>query len=85
MKTVQAILLFGGLILFSTIAIQGTAHACGGDKEMKTSKNESTPKRETQSEAPKTASVKQDEVYGPPAPTAAELGAAVTLSQSGSR
>ena len=85
MKTVQAILLFGGLILFSTIAIQGTALACGGDKELKTSQNEPAETRQVQSEAPKTASVKQDEVYGPPAPTAADLGAAMKLSQSGAR
>lgn len=85
MKTIQAILVFGGMILFTTIAISGTAHACGGDKEVK--HNQTAPKdlkAQAETSEMKKVAVQKDEVYGPPAPST-DLGLAMKLSQSGSR
>jgi hypothetical protein len=82
MKMGRAILVFGG-ILFTVIALSGTAHACGGDKEAKVMQEE--PDRKVQSEAPasKKVATNETEVYGPPAPT--DLDLSPKLSQSGSR
>jgi hypothetical protein len=81
MKNLKAVLTIGGALILATMALSGSAHACGGDKEAKVMKDGDRTVQSEKSDEMKVAM--KDQVYGPPAPQWTEVTQEV--SESGSR